>query len=249
MGGIDLFHPFNSGTNLNMRFFSLLFWCLLCAFPGFSQNFKIQVGAFADSVETKYFTDRGLDGVMIQHADDGIWRYFIGYYRTKEEAETIVVQLKERGFNFPVIVDMEAERMLSPSRCAYTSSRAEPFQEEEGVNPCKKLFFEHGKSDINADGRVELDRFFRQMKAIPTLELRIMGFTDNIGDAAGNMELAATRARAVRDYLIGKGIKPDRMFLEVFGESEPLYPNRDENGRELPQNQRWNNRVMLKYKK
>lgn len=231
-----------------MRYFFYTFAFLLFSHIVGAQNFKIQLGAFADSVDMRYFSDRGVEGVSVIHSDGGLWRYVMGAYRTREEAESVQEQLKDRGFNYPVILDLEVERVLSAGNCGYTSSRAEPFQEEDGPNPVRKIFFEHGQSRLDAAGRTELDRFYALMRSNEKLELRVMGFTDNIGAAESNMELAASRAREARNYLITKGIKPDRMFLEVYGESEPLYDNKDENGKEIPENQRWNNRVMLMFK-
>lgn len=222
---------------------------LLSSFALSAQNFRVQAAAFADSVSKEYFTDRGVQGVTVVHTGSGLWQYLVGSYKTREEAEDIQEQLIAKGFANPVIFDLEAERVLASSKCAYDDGRSAPQQEEDGPNPLRIIFFASGKSLLDAAARTELDRFIIQMKADTKLELRIMGFTDSNGDAADNQQLASARAKAARNYLINKGIRADRMFLEVYGESDPYYDNKDYEGNVLKQNQKWNNRVMLKYKK
>ncbi len=50
----------------------------------------------------------------------------------------------------------------------------------------------------------------------------IEGRTDDTGGEVYNMALGLRRANAVRDYLILKGIAPERLKAVSFGESQPL---------------------------
>jgi outer membrane protein OmpA-like peptidoglycan-associated protein len=65
------------------------------------------------------------------------------------------------------------------------------------------------------------------------------------------LKLAGSRSRSARDYLIYKGIKADRMFMELYGEAEPAAPNAEDDGsdkgkgQDLPENRKWNRRVLL----
>ena len=240
-------YPYYQSYPSQMRtLFVLSFF--LSAFGANAQNFRVQAAAFADSVGRNYFTDRGIQGVTVVHSKSGIWQYLVGSYKTREEAEAIQEQLIAKGFANPVILDLEAERVIAGSKCAYDDGRTTPDQEEDGLNPVRKIYFATGKSLLDAAARTELDRFIVQMKANTALQLRIMGFTDSDGDAEDNQQIAAARAKAARNYLINKGIRADRMFVEVYGETDPLYDNKDYDGNVIKQNQRWNNRVMLKYK-
>lgn len=216
--------------------------------PVFSQNFRVQAAAFADSVGRSYFTDRGVEQVQVKKTATGIYQYLIGAYGTRLEAEAICTQLVDKGFSNPVVIDLEVEQALSITNCGYTSGRIAPSQASEGKNPVRMFFFPANQATLDAEAKVELDRFGLQMQANKALQLRIMGFTDSNGSAESNMVLAGNRAKAARNYLINKGIQADRLFLEVYGESEPLYENKDHQGKVIPENQRWNNRVMLKYK-
>ena len=228
--------------------FSCTIFLLGLLHPVFSQHFRVQAAAFADSVGRSYFFDRGVEQVQVKKTSTGIYQYLIGAYTTRLEAEAVCAQLLDKGFNNPVVIDLEAEQALSISNCGYTNGRIAPAQASEGKNPVRMFFFPANQSTLDAEAKVELDRFSLQMQANKALQLRIMGFTDSNGSAESNMVLAGNRAKAARNYLINKGIQADRLFLEVYGEAEPLYENKDHQGKVIPENQRWNNRVMLKYK-
>ena len=54
------------------------------------------------------------------------------------------------------------------------------------------------------------------------LDIHVLGHTDSIGREAYNLALSKGRARSVRDYLVAKGISPQRVDIEGYGDSKPL---------------------------
>lgn len=76
----------------------------------------------------------------------------------------------------------------------------------------------------------------------PEMKIEIRGHTDNIGSENYNKKLSEKRAKTVRDYLVINGIKPERLDVKGFGESEPIADNRTVEGRTL------NRRVEFKVK-
>lgn len=70
--------------------------------------------------------------------------------------------------------------------------------------------------------------------------LRLSGHTDNQGDAAKNMLLSEKRAKAVKKYLVTKGVKADKILTEWFGQTVPIADNATEAGRQK------NRRVEMK---
>ena len=63
------------------------------------------------------------------------------------------------------------------------------------------------------------------------LEATLNGHTDNVGGQDYNKDLSERRARAVRNYLISKGIDPGMVKSEGFGFSKPVAENDTEDGR------------------
>ena len=61
--------------------------------------------------------------------------------------------------------------------------------------------------------------------------MEISGHTDSRGGADFNRELSARRAEAVKSYLVGKGIKSDRLTSIGYGMDRPIASNKTDAGR------------------
>jgi len=97
-----------------------------------------------------------------------------------------------------------------------------------------EVFFDTGKSTLDKpEGRAELDALASALleleKKIPgeiAWVLRVDGHTDvrpiNSPQFKNNWELSAARAISVVQYLIGKGVSPQRLVAAGFGEFQPI---------------------------
>jgi outer membrane protein OmpA-like peptidoglycan-associated protein len=65
----------------------------------------------------------------------------------------------------------------------------------------------------------------------PTLVMTVEGYTDSIGSAESNQRLSEARAQAAKDWLVGAGIDPARVFAVGYGEERPIGDNETEEGR------------------
>lgn len=100
---------------------------------------------------------------------------------------------------------------------------------EKNFNAAK---FEAGKADLNDDAKFVLHDLVKILNKQPQLRLKIVGHTSDEGDASFNQKLSESRAKAVVDFLISKGIAADRLEYEGKGSTEPLDPsNREVNRR------------------
>ncbi len=95
----------------------------------------------------------------------------------------------------------------------------------------ENLFFEIGKSDIKAESYSKLDEVVGFMKKFQSVKFEVRGHTDNTGGAELNQKLSESRAKAVADYLKGKGIDGSRLTSEGFGPNKPIDTNDTEAGR------------------
>ena len=84
------------------------------------------------------------------------------------------------------------------------------------------LYFELTKSDLLATSYQELDQVAEWMKANPSVEVRLEGHTDKIGDAEKNLILSRDRVNAVREYLIRKGVSSARIATKGYGDTRLL---------------------------
>jgi len=70
-----------------------------------------------------------------------------------------------------------------------------------------------------------LDDVAKVLAENPTYLVEIQGHTDNVGKKAANQLLSENRAKAVREYLINKGIDEKRMTSNGYGDTKPVLPN------------------------
>jgi outer membrane protein OmpA-like peptidoglycan-associated protein len=99
--------------------------------------------------------------------------------------------------------------------------------EEEGGVPLQVIDLEYlkydlDKSDIRPEATVALDRLIAMLKEYPDLQIRIESYTDSQGSDEYNMLLSKKRARAAFDYVVSKGIDPNRLLYQGFGETKLL---------------------------
>lgn len=81
---------------------------------------------------------------------------------------------------------------------------------------------------LDPEYRVLLNEVFEQLARNPGDRVLITGFTDRSGDATVNLRLSEQRAKAVRNYLLSRGIAPDRLLVNYYGDSRSMGRNPDE---------------------
>lgn len=77
---------------------------------------------------------------------------------------------------------------------------------------------------IRPEGRARLDALAQALTATGDRAgaVRVTGHTDRLGSVSYNRQLSEQRAQTVRDYLISRGVAPDRVMAEGRGASDPL---------------------------
>jgi OmpA-OmpF porin, OOP family len=84
------------------------------------------------------------------------------------------------------------------------------------------IFFEVSKFDLLPASYAELDKLVGLMKDNPTMEIKIEGHTDIIGDKDANLQLSKDRATAVKNYIVSKGINAYRIEAIGYGATKPI---------------------------
>lgn len=95
----------------------------------------------------------------------------------------------------------------------------------------KNILFETNAFTLKKSSFVELDKLVDLLKQNPAVKVEIGGHTDNVGNPAENLKLSQSRAKAVVDYLVSKGIEAARMMAKGYGSTRPVADNGTENGR------------------
>ena len=81
------------------------------------------------------------------------------------------------------------------------------------------IYFDYDKFNIRRDAALELDKVVAIMKKYPELIVESGSHTDSRGPDKYNMILSDKRAKSTVDYIISRGISPDRISGKGYGET------------------------------
>jgi outer membrane protein OmpA-like peptidoglycan-associated protein len=107
----------------------------------------------------------------------------------------------------------------------------QPTKEEHPLPP--NIQFELNKADLKKESFKTLDNVVKKLNDNPEYGATIYGYTDITGNDNINNPLSESRAKAVRDYLIKKGIAADRITTLGKGSENPVADNATRKGRIL----------------
>lgn len=93
--------------------------------------------------------------------------------------------------------------------------------------------FDPGSALLRTGATPTLDQVAAALRAHPERQVLVEGFTDSEGSEPGNLELSARRADAVRQALVARGISPQRIATQGYGEAFPVASNSTFAGRQL----------------
>jgi outer membrane protein OmpA-like peptidoglycan-associated protein len=95
-----------------------------------------------------------------------------------------------------------------------------------------KIHFETGNATLQQTSHEVLGELAGALKKNDQLVLvRVEGHTDNQGSRQTNRKLSQRRAESVRNYLIDRGVSPERLAATGFGETQPVATNKTDAGR------------------
>ncbi|MBX2972688.1 MAG: OmpA family protein [Flavobacteriales bacterium] len=90
------------------------------------------------------------------------------------------------------------------------------------------IYYDYDKWDIRLDAAVELDKLARIFMDNPGMDFELGSHTDSRGGDLYNLVLSDARANSAVNYLIQRGVDPDRITAKGYGEEKLI--NRCSNG-------------------
>ncbi|MCD6122620.1 MAG: OmpA family protein [Spirochaetales bacterium] len=97
---------------------------------------------------------------------------------------------------------------------------------KEGVAlTLNKIHFIANKAVILPEEKPRLKVLAEALKSIKGRSFLVVGHTARIGTEESQYKLSVERAKKIVDYLISRGIKPERLLYEGRGGTEPVAPN------------------------
>ena len=115
------------------------------------------------------------------------------------------------------------------------------------ISLSEKLVFTPGTAALNPDAYPVLDTIIEMIRAVDN-QVKIVGHTDDSKPTdpryTNNWELSVGRAMVIADYMISKGIAPERMIVTGRGQYDPVFAN------DTPEHRNLNSRadIVIVYK-
>lgn len=109
------------------------------------------------------------------------------------------------------------------------------------------VLFEFGRANLTPDARRKVADIASVLNSqgVAWRNVAIEGHTDSVGSDQANQRLSEQRARSVADGLSSRGVAPQRISVQGFGESYPVAPNTYGNGADNPAGRARNRRVEI----
>ncbi|MBW4691207.1 MAG: OmpA family protein [Lyngbya sp. HA4199-MV5] len=145
-------------------------------------------------------------------------------YGTSEPARSAVVKAISPS---AAVVQPNPQPLTSPPRCTTPVAQQpapppEPPPKVVRLTVPKNIHFALDKSTISPATAKVLDRIAQVLVENPYILVTIEGHTDPRATDAYNLALGERRAIAARNYLLRRGIAPERMTIRSLGERRPI---------------------------
>ena len=106
-----------------------------------------------------------------------------------------------------------------------------------------RIQFDGRETECKIDSEEQIKNLSLIMTAFPKLEILIGCYTDNLGNAASNLDLSTKRSESLKRRLLEFGISENRITTEGFGSGFPIAENN------TAENQKMNRRISIKITK
>jgi len=125
----------------------------------------------------------------------------------------------------PVVAQYVAPAPVqAPAPVPVTAAAAAPLPVYEKVAFDANVLFDSDKSALRPAGRDTLDEFVVRIHGLDSQSIAAIGYADRMGSQDSNQALSEQRVDAVKAYLVGKGIKAERVQTSAMGETKPNTP-------------------------
>ena len=211
--------------------------------PQTASNFLVHITAFTEKRPVEYFTN--LDNVFIKQDNKGIWHYFLGSYKTLEEADSVRQAVSKKGYPYVYVIDVEKVRRECKLTCDKDPSLAPDLPSVmRDIRNTSHLLFDFGKSGLSAQAKTQLNRLATLLNQNSKYKVEFKGHTDNIGSVEFNLALSDKRATAAALYLADRDIIGNRVKISGYGKETPIAKNQ-KFGKDCPEGRRFNRRVEV----
>lgn len=89
----------------------------------------------------------------------------------------------------------------------------------------ERLLFDFNNAQLKQSHEAELVRLANQLNKYDLNKLKIVGHTDDVGEATYNQKLSEERAQSVANLFLTRGFKKENIYVIGRGSTQPYVPN------------------------
>ena len=215
------------GFTLN---FSLLF-AQECNKNVYSEDEAMKLSAYGKNLEKSILEKNPADTALIAKLQGDFSSDLCGY--TDDEAVKLSNYLKalekQDSINKIVaepVIETTIEKVIETVTETVVEKPSTPTSKT--LKTVETLLFASGSAQLKV---AKMTAIVSQLKADSKLTVNIDGYTDADGSEELNIALSKKRAKSVKDYLISRGIKADRITTNGFGKANPIADNNSPEGK------------------
>jgi outer membrane protein OmpA-like peptidoglycan-associated protein len=168
-------------------------------------------------------------------------RAFVGW-RSDQRSRRYDYKVKDRNSGKPQSVldtsstklDKPIKRMLPPKVIPKA-----PIVKSDSTITLSEVLFEVNSYRLKQELIPTLDSLANFLRKELKSDVNVSGHTDNSGKEDYNLTLSSQRAELVAEFLLDRGVDPERVNFMGMGSSQPMLPN------DTPEGRRKNRRVEI----
>jgi len=158
-------------------------------------------------------------------------RYLTAFQKRKEGNVWIGVFVPTGPWSKIIVVE---EKPMETNMVKVTADVFKSNILKDGHAAVYGIYFDTGKSEIKPESSETMKEISALLQKNPSLQIYVVGHTDNVGKLKDNMELSKKRAEAVVNELVAKyKIPSTNLQAEGVGPLAPLATNDTKEGKEL----------------
>jgi len=189
------------------------------------EGHTITINAKRDTVQVSQF-----ENIHSFELEPGIYTSFISAVGYKDKEIAIAVK-GGTSKNLYTIELSKIEEQKKPVTAADSVKIIDNFEEIKDQIEGISIRFPLNRADLTPRALSILNRIIELIRDNKDVRLLIIGHTCSLGTYEANQKLSEKRAESVKKYLIGRGIFPEKISIEGYGETNPIATNNTEAGR------------------
>ena len=215
--------------------------CLLLSFLGKiqAQIYQVQLAAFTEEIAPDFFAFAGYDHFYAEKDHNNFTRYTLGEFYTLKAAKAAQQKAIDKGFLNTHVIELDQPLFAYMEDSHELLLMMVPEKEALFI---RSIRFVATDLSVSKELLNSLEEALSVMKKHPTLKLRIVGHTDDIGEKEHNQAISKKRARMIQNFLLASGIPAYRLKMKVADTPSPAVYFK---GSGLPKTRDYNRRIIV----